>query len=48
MRSDGSVSKWIVLLKEGDRAAAQPLWETYFQRLVALAHAQLRNAPRRR
>src|SRR5262245_41745629 len=47
MTSDGSVSQWIGLLKEGDRAAAQPLWEAYFQRLVALARAQLRNTPRR-
>src|SRR3954454_170058 len=47
MTSDGSVSQWIGLLKKGDRAAAQPLWAAYFQRLVALARAQLRNSPRR-
>src|SRR5947209_5676900 len=47
MTSDGSVSQWIARLKAGDQAAAQPLWAAYFQRLVALARAQLRNAPRR-
>jgi DNA-directed RNA polymerase specialized sigma24 family protein len=47
MTSDGSVSQWIGLLKDGDRDAAQPLWEAYFQRLVALARTRLRNAPRR-
>ena len=34
-------------LKEGDQAAAQVLWEAYFRRLVGLAYARLRNAPRR-
>jgi DNA-directed RNA polymerase specialized sigma24 family protein len=47
MSSEGSVSQWLGLLKEGDHAAAQPLWDAYFQRLVALARGQLRNAPRR-
>ncbi|HJZ57290.1 MAG TPA: ECF-type sigma factor, partial [Gemmataceae bacterium] len=43
----GSVTHWIDLLKAGDRAAAQPLWERYFPRLVGLARARLRGAPRR-
>jgi hypothetical protein len=30
MASEGSVTHWIRLLKEGDQAAAQPLWEAYF------------------
>jgi DNA-directed RNA polymerase specialized sigma24 family protein len=47
MTPDRSISRWIDLLKEGDRAAAQPLWDAYFHRLVALARTQLRNASRR-
>jgi DNA-directed RNA polymerase specialized sigma24 family protein len=42
-----SVTRWIPGLRRGDQAAAQGLWEVYFHRLVALAHARLRNAPRR-
>src|SRR5262249_46011673 len=45
--SEGSITHWIGLLKAGDPAAAQPLWEAYFRRLVALARAKLRAAPRR-
>jgi DNA-directed RNA polymerase specialized sigma24 family protein len=41
MSSDGSVTRLIGLLKDGDRVAAQRLWETYFQRLVSLARARL-------
>jgi DNA-directed RNA polymerase specialized sigma24 family protein len=43
----GSVTYWLGRLKAGDRAAAQQLWEDYFQRLVRLARARLRAAPRR-
>lgn len=46
MPSDGSVTHWIGLLKAGDRAAAQPLWEAYCLRLAGLARRKLRNAPR--
>src|SRR5262249_5412187 len=46
MASDGSITRLIVLLKEGDRAAAQPLWDAYFRRLVGLARARLRGTPR--
>jgi DNA-directed RNA polymerase specialized sigma24 family protein len=42
MPSDGSVSHWIGLLQAGDVAAAQPLWERYFRRLVGLARARRR------
>ena len=44
MSSDeqGSVTHWIGDLKAGDVAAAQPLWERYFARLVQLARAKLR------
>ena len=45
--SAGSVTHWINLLKAGDRAAAQPLWEGYFRRLVGLARQKLHGAPRR-
>jgi DNA-directed RNA polymerase specialized sigma24 family protein len=47
MASPGSVTHWIHQLKTGDPAAAQKLWESYFQRLVNLARGKLRHAPRR-
>src|SRR5690349_16954755 len=37
----GSVSQWLGPLKRGDQAAAQPLWERYFDRLVRLARGKL-------
>jgi DNA-directed RNA polymerase specialized sigma24 family protein len=43
---EGSISRWIVELKAGDRDAAQPLWERYFSRLVALAREKLRRTRR--
>jgi len=43
---DGSVTCWIDQLKAGNLAAAQPLWERYFQRLVRLARAKLPARPR--
>jgi DNA-directed RNA polymerase specialized sigma24 family protein len=43
----GSVTDRLDRLKAGDRAAAQQLWEGYFQHLVRLARARLRAAPRR-
>ncbi len=42
-----SVSQWIGQLQAGDRAAAQKLWERYFQRLVGLARKKLQGLPRR-
>jgi DNA-directed RNA polymerase specialized sigma24 family protein len=42
----GSVTHWIGALKAGDHAAAQALWERYFDRLVRLACAKLRTARR--
>jgi DNA-directed RNA polymerase specialized sigma24 family protein len=42
----GSITRWIGELKAGDRAAVQPLWERYFDRLVRLARARLRAARR--
>jgi DNA-directed RNA polymerase specialized sigma24 family protein len=34
-------------LRAGDHAAAQPLWERYYPRLVGLARERLRGTPRR-
>src|SRR5262249_17761927 len=47
MSSEGSVTHWIGQLRAGNPAAAQPLWERYFLRLVHLARGRLRGAPRR-
>jgi DNA-directed RNA polymerase specialized sigma24 family protein len=47
MPSDRSVTFWIGQLKAGDALAAQKLWEGYYGRLVGLARAKLRGAPRR-
>lgn len=47
MSTDGSVSQWVTLLRDGDHEAAQKLWERYFLRLVALARSRLGDAPRR-
>jgi DNA-directed RNA polymerase specialized sigma24 family protein len=45
MSSDGSVTRWLGQLQEGDEAAVQPLWERYFGRLVGLARTKLRATP---
>src|SRR4051794_20864148 len=37
----GSITHWLGDLKGGDLAAAQPLWERYFGKLVVLARAKL-------
>jgi DNA-directed RNA polymerase specialized sigma24 family protein len=47
MSSSGSVTHWLQLLKAGDSAAAQPLWERYFHRLVGFARTKLQGLPRR-
>src|SRR5262245_44321091 len=48
MTSDeGSITAWLGQLAEGDRLAAERLWQRYFHRLVELARRQLRDAPRR-
>jgi len=44
---EGSVTRWIHQLQAGDRAAAQELWNRYFQRLVGLARCKLQGAQRR-
>jgi DNA-directed RNA polymerase specialized sigma24 family protein len=47
MPSEGSVTDWIDRLKVGDPAAAERLWQSYFQRLVGLARRKLQGTPRR-
>jgi DNA-directed RNA polymerase specialized sigma24 family protein len=42
---DDPVTLWLGQLLGGDPAAARPLWDRYFHRLVGLARARLRNAP---
>lgn len=45
MTSEGSVTRWLDQLQAGDPAAAQQLWQRYFQRLVGLARKKLRGSP---
>jgi DNA-directed RNA polymerase specialized sigma24 family protein len=47
MSSAGSVSHWLAQLKAGDRAAAQYLWEAYYQKLLHRARQKLYATPRR-
>ena len=47
MQGESSITHWIAQLKTGNAAAAEPLWQAYFPRLVALARGRLLNAPRR-
>jgi DNA-directed RNA polymerase specialized sigma24 family protein len=47
MSPEGSVSRWLGPLREGDPAAAQQLWQRYFLSLVQLARRRLRQAPPR-
>jgi DNA-directed RNA polymerase specialized sigma24 family protein len=42
----GSITGWLGNLKEGDQAAAQPLWERYFSKLVTVARTKLRRMRR--
>jgi DNA-directed RNA polymerase specialized sigma24 family protein len=46
MSSTGSVTHWLRQLRQGDQAAAQPLWEAYFKRLVERARRRLAGRPR--
>jgi hypothetical protein len=39
---EGSITRWLDVLKAGDEAAAQQLWERYFARMVGLARTKLR------
>src|SRR3954447_957787 len=42
MSNEGTITHLIARLKQGDRDAAQGLWQTYFPRLVTLARTRLR------
>lgn len=42
----GSVSRWIDELRDGENAATERLWHRYFDRLAHLARARLRAVPR--
>src|SRR5262249_5962807 len=42
-----SITRCIDMLKRGDRAAAEELWDSYVHRLVALARARLGGTSRR-
>jgi DNA-directed RNA polymerase specialized sigma24 family protein len=44
MAQEGSVSRWLGPLQQGDPAAAEQLWERYFRSLVQLARKRLRQA----
>jgi DNA-directed RNA polymerase specialized sigma24 family protein len=44
--SSPSVTQWLDQLRAGNPAAAQPLWERYFRRLVGLARKRLQDTPR--
>jgi RNA polymerase sigma factor (sigma-70 family) len=41
----GSITQWVKQLQEGERAAAQQLWEAYVGKLVQLAHRKLQGLP---
>jgi DNA-directed RNA polymerase specialized sigma24 family protein len=41
---NGEISGWIASVKAGDLAAAQPLWERYFGRMMTLARVRFRAA----
>lgn len=44
MAEEADVTHWLYALQAGDLSAAQPLWESYYDRLVRLAKGRL---PRR-
>lgn len=44
MSSAGSVTRWVNALKDGDTAAAQPLWERYHRQLISLARQKLHSS----
>src|SRR4051794_36213341 len=41
-----SITRCIEMLRSGDRAAADRLWDAYLNRLLALARAKLGSSPR--
>jgi RNA polymerase sigma factor (sigma-70 family) len=47
MCGSDDVTQWILRLADGDGAAAQVIWERYFDKLVRLARRKLECVPRR-
>lgn len=47
LMGEGSVTRWLDLLQQGECEAVQVLWERYFHRMVALARKKLQHSPRR-
>ena len=47
MSTDGSITRLISRLKEGDQDAGQRIWDAYFLKLVALARSRLGRTARR-
>jgi RNA polymerase sigma factor (sigma-70 family) len=47
MSTGASITRWVTALKEGDLAAAQPLWQRYHKQLITLARQKLQSSPRR-
>lgn len=47
LEGNGSITGYVEALRAGDRGAAGELWERFAVRLVGLARARLRAAPRR-
>ena len=47
MEPKGSITHWIHAARAGEEAAAQKLWERYFERLVRLARGKLEGWPRK-
>lgn len=45
--SDSSVNRWLERLKGGDNLAAERFWNSYFERLVYLAHGRLQSRLRK-
>ncbi len=41
----GSVTNWLAAFREGDREAAQLLWNRYYAKLVRVARSRLRGLP---
>lgn len=47
MTEAGSITRWIGQLRTGDPAAAQVLWEHFYEQLIRIARHKLRDASRR-
>jgi DNA-directed RNA polymerase specialized sigma24 family protein len=45
--ADGSITRWISLVKQGDEEGAERLWQAYFGPMVALARRKLGAGARR-